>query len=285
MSLRRARMPGNDARQEALSLARTATIEHVAATGSTNDDLLARIRAAAAAGASDFAPTLLVAERQTSGRGRHGRSWHASAGRSLTFSLAWPPPRADLAGLSLAAGIAIADALEPPAGGPSQRIGLKWPNDLWLLDGDGDLAQRRGRKLAGILVETAPLGARRVAVIGVGINIAAQQLDDARSGVACLHEIDSAATPASTLDRVAPALLAALARFDAGGFAAFAARFAARDLLRGRAVAAADGRASGIAAGVAEDGALLVDTSTGVIAVTSGEWRLGLVESAGAPSC
>jgi len=281
--LRCARMPGNDARQEALSAARAATIERVATTGSTNDDLLARIRAAAAAGATCFAPLLLVAERQTAGRGRHGRRWHATAGRSLTFSLAWQPDRSDLAGLSLAVGVAIADALDP-AGEPPGRIGLKWPNDLWLVDGADDAAQLRGRKLGGILVETAPLGETRVAVVGVGINVVAQAVQDAASGVASVDEIDPAATPEATLERIAPALLEALARFDVAGFAPFAARYAARDLLRGRAVSAADGATTGIGAGIAADGALLVDTGAGVVAVTSGEWRLRLAEPAGS-SC
>jgi BirA family biotin operon repressor/biotin-[acetyl-CoA-carboxylase] ligase len=269
-------MPGHDAREEALST-RPTTIERVAATASTNDDLLARIRAAGAVGATSFAPRFLVADCQSAGRGRHGRSWHAAPGRSLTFSLAWQPSRTDLAGLSLAVGAVLADALEPsPA---TARIGLKWPNDLWLVDIDAELPLRSGRKLAGILVETAPLGVQRVAVIGVGINVNAQLVAGAASGVASLDEIDPGATPSSTLARVAPALTAALERFDALGFAAFADRFAARDALRGHAVAGA-GDVSGVAAGVSGDGALLVDTGTRVVAVTSGEWRLRLGERA-----
>ncbi len=174
-------------------------IEHVVETGSTNSDLLARVHAAATSRAATFAPRLLVADRQTAGRGRHGRAWHGAAGASLTFSLAWPFARADLSGLSLAVGVALADALEPPSG--AGRIGLKWPNDLWLLDGDSDPARRPGRKLAGVLVETAPLAPGRVAVIGVGINVLPLDVADAASGVAALAEIDGAATAARTLAR------------------------------------------------------------------------------------
>ncbi len=268
MPLRNVRVPGNDAGEEALIAG--ATVERVAETGSTSDDLLARVRAAAAAGATAFAPHLLVADAQTGGRGRSGRRWHSAAGRSLTFSLAWQPQRADLGGLSLAIGSAIADALDPPRD-DAPRIGIKWPNDVWLVDRDGG-----GRKLAGILVETAPLGGRRVAVIGVGVNVAAQAVDDAASGVASLDELAPDATPARTLARIAPALMAALARFDADGFVAFAERFAARDVLRGRSVVAADGAVAGVAAGIRDDGALLVDTGGRVVAVTSGEWRLRL---------
>ena len=67
--------------------------------------------------------------------------WHGAAGASLTCSLAWPFARADLSGLSLAVGVALADALEPPPG--AGRIGLKWPNDLWLLDGARGATGRR----------------------------------------------------------------------------------------------------------------------------------------------
>lgn len=269
-------------------------IERVAETGSTNDDLLARVHAAAAAGAASFAPRLLVAERQTAGRGRQGRRWQASPGSSLTFSIAWPCARADLSGLSLAIGAALADALEPASTAPA-RIALKWPNDLWLRDGgdardDGaergeSSALRGGRKLAGVLVETAPLGPRRVAVIGIGINLAAHHVPDASSGVAALDEIDADADASRTLARVAAPLFAALRRFDEAGFAPFAPRFAARDLLRGRRVAGtgAAGALEGVAAGIGADGALLIDTGSAIVAVASGEWRLAAIAAAESP--
>ena len=258
-------------------------IERVADTGSTNDDLLARVHAASAAGAATFAPCLLVADRQRAGRGRHGRHWHAEPAASLTFSIAWPCARGDLSGLSLAIGTALADALDPPDG--PTRIGLKWPNDLWFVDEVLDRAGANGRKLAGVLVETVPLGAGRVAIVGVGVNVRAQSVPDAASGFASLDEIDADATPASALGRVAPALFAALRRFDRDGFAAFAARYAGRDVLRGRSVAGtgADGAIEGVAAGVDGDGALLVATASATVAVQSGEWRLARAEPAGSP--
>ena len=269
--------------------------ERVAETGSTNDDLLARIRDAAASGATEFAPCLLVADRQSAGRGRHGRRWHGAADASLTFSIAWPSARSDLSGLSLAVGCALADAID--VAGQPLKIGLKWPNDLWLVaaptnsdDGaprerDAGAARPEGRKLAGILVETAPLGRGRVAVIGVGINVRLAHVADATSGVASLVEIDPDATPATTLARVAPALFTALRTFDGAGFAAFADRFARRDVLRGRRVAGAgaQGDIEGVAAGIASDGSLRIDTATGPIAVASGEWRLTRIETASSP--
>ena len=248
--------------------------EHVAETGSTNSDLLARVHAAALAGQTPVLPCLRVAARQTAGRGRHGRHWQAAEGASLTFSLAWPfPASRDLSGLSLVDGVALAHALEPHG---AVRIGLKWPNDLWLLDGDPGAGT--GRKLGGVLIETAPCGAGRVAVIGVGLNVGAvsvaDAVADAGSGVACLTEIDSEATAEGTLQRVAEPLIAAVRRFETEGFAPFAARFAARDVLRGHPVAfAAPDDMDGVAAGVSAQGELLVRTARGVLPVRSGEAR------------
>jgi BirA family biotin operon repressor/biotin-[acetyl-CoA-carboxylase] ligase len=270
--------------------------ERVAETGSTNDDLLARVRAAGASGTTAFTPCLLVADRQRAGRGRHGRRWRSTPGASLTFSIAWPSARGDLSGLSLAVGCALADVMDVP--GRAVTIGLKWPNDLWLVDavsaaGSDDVTGARdrrapraeGRKLAGILVETAPFGTSRVAVIGVGINVRDPEVADAASGVASLVEIDAEATPQTTLARVAPALFAALRSFDAAGFAPFAHRFAARDVLRGRRVAGAGahGDIEGVADGITDDGSLRIVSAGAPVVVTSGEWRLARIAPEGSP--
>lgn len=281
MPLRHARVPGHDARAEEVIAPLDPVIEHVVETGSTNSDLLARVHAASGPGAATFAPCFLVAERQTAGRGRHGRSWQATPGASLTFSLAWPLTRSDLSGLSLAVGVALADVLAPT--GAPKRIGLKWPNDLWLVDDWSDAARRRGRKLAGVLIETAPFRGGRVAVVGVGVNVRVQSVVDASSGVASLDEIVDDATLATTLDRVAPALVAALRQFDAEGLAPFAGHFAARDLLCGLDVvgSGADARIAGTATGIGPQGVLLLRTAEGTRSVESGDWRLRMAESAG----
>ena len=110
--------------------------------------------ASSAPGQRPFLPCLRLADRQTVGRGRHGRQWQSAPGRSLTFSLALRLAAADWSGLSLAVGVAIADALDPlrdagrqpvvPDATTRMRIGLKWPNDLWLVDSDstGERASR-----------------------------------------------------------------------------------------------------------------------------------------------
>jgi BirA family biotin operon repressor/biotin-[acetyl-CoA-carboxylase] ligase len=248
----------------------------LASVGSTNTQLLEFCRASPAPLQH---PRLLVAEEQLAGRGRQGRVWTSVPGASLTCSLAWPLRRADFSGLSLAVGVALAEALEPcPAGAP--RIGLKWPNDLWLREGEG----AAGRKLGGILIETvgpAHALASSVAVIGIGLNVLPLAVPDARSGVACLHELDAALDAPAALHRVTAPLLRALAEFESSGFAGFEARYRARDLLLGARVEV--GGCSGLAAGVAGDGALLLHDAARVLRIVSGDVSVRL-QPHGAPA-
>ena len=141
-------------RAEALGELWTA-LDVVASTGSTNADLLAR-----AADAAVPEGQVLVAEEQTAGRGRLGRTWTSVPGAALTFSVLLRPaavPAQRRGWLPLLAGVAVASAVRSVAG--VQAV-LKWPNDV--LVGD--------RKLAGILAEQSPDAA--AVVIGVGVNVA-----------------------------------------------------------------------------------------------------------------
>ena len=109
-------------------------------------------RAAASDGATaDTQPCLLVAEQQIGGRGRIGRAWRSAPGASLTFSLALPLAPADWSGLSLAVGVALAEALQPgPRAEGRPWLAVKWPNDLWLVD-----ARRRRRGAAAPAASSA----------------------------------------------------------------------------------------------------------------------------------
>lgn len=227
------------------------TVEVLPEVGSTNTELMRRARA------GQLEPVLLVAEQQTAGRGRLGRGWASQAGDSLTFSLGLPLAPRDWSGLSLAAGVSLAESLDP-------QVRLKWPNDLWLDD----------RKLAGILIETASSGeqpgARRYAVVGVGINIAPRDAAGLATPPAWLRELLPGVTAGEALRRVAAPLVQAVQAFETFGFAPFQARFNARDALRDRAVVLSDGTA-GTAHGASEQGALLVHTASGMKPVTSSE--------------
>ena len=229
--------------------------------------------------AVDLQPCLLVAEHQSAGRGRQGRPWQSVPGASLTFSLGLPLTATDWSGLSLAVGVALCEALEP-ANSDGPQIGLKWPNDLWLMDGPLHGAET-GRKLGGILIETVASGTQRLVIIGIGLNVLPFDAAEANTGFASLHELDAAATAPTVLGKIALPLVRALQQFEREGFAAFAERFAARDLLRGRTVRTTSAEVpEGIARGVSLQGALLVQSASGIASVASGEVSVRLAPSA-----
>jgi BirA family biotin operon repressor/biotin-[acetyl-CoA-carboxylase] ligase len=219
---------------------------------------------------------MLVAIDQTAGRGRLGRRWHATPGSSLTFSLALPLHRDDWSGLSLAVGLAVAEALDPAG----RRIGLKWPNDLILCDpadASGAAAGeckpwRHGRKLGGILIESVPVGAQRAAVVGIGINVLPQPVAEADYGAAALAELWPDATPQDALARIGEPLVRALLAFDRHGFAPMREAYARRDTLLGQPVRTTDAEMpEGVADGVDADGALKVACGGQIRRVVSGE--------------
>lgn len=245
------------------STAQQVAIRVVEETGSTNADLLAELDALAT-------PTLLVAEKQTAGRGRAGRTWHSAPGASLTFSLAWKfnLPMQALVGLPLAVGVAIAEALAMF----DVQARLKWPNDVLY----------EGRKLAGVLIETASAADRPQnaswAVIGIGLNMAvpdslAAQIDRPVASIPWLVDLDQDMLMATLLN----GLSEAMAQFKDQGLAAFLPRWNALHAYAGRAVAILDnGKAvhEGTAVGVDESGRFLLDTAAGRVAVMAGDVSL-----------
>lgn len=235
------------------------TVEVLPEIDSTNSELMRRARA------GQLDPVLLVAERQTAGRGRLGRSWVSAAPSdcgqepitSLTFSLGIALQLQDWSGLSLAVGLSLAHSLHP-------SIQIKWPNDLWWQD----------RKLGGILIETASVGALRYAVIGMGLNIhappAAPGAEGWRTPPAALNEVLPGVEAPDVLQQVMLPLVKCLQRFEARGFAPLQADFQTRDLLLGREVECSDG-VMGTGRGVDASGALLVHTSAGLRKISSAE--------------
>lgn len=261
------------------------TVEILPEIDSSNSELMRRLRGSPELPARPE-PTLLVAEQQSAGRGRLGRSWASRRGDSLTFSLGLPLQPLDWSGLSLVVGISVAESLD--AG--QHHIVLKWPNDLWLLGPAGE------SKLGGILVETASWEGQRHVVIGIGINIrpvalSAPAVDAATSPAplppGCLQAIYPDSDATSALLQIVPALVQNVQAFEQFGFAPFQARFARRDALAGRQVqlfGQKDGAVSGSAHGVNESGALLVHTASGMKEITSSEVSVRPV-SAGQPAC
>ena len=154
----------------ALAGTRFADVRWVATTGSTNSDALALARDGAPEG------IVVVADHQSAGRGRRARTWVAPPGGSLLLSVLLRPPARVAGAVTMAAAVALAEAIEEVAG---ITAGLKWPNDLVVATADGD------RKLAGILAEADwPAGStisggyrapavhdRAVVVVGIGVNV------------------------------------------------------------------------------------------------------------------
>lgn len=247
------------------NLAARFDIDVLAECDSTNSRLLARAEAGAPSG------TVIAAQRQTAGRGRRGRHWLAATGRSLTFSLLWRfPPNTALDGLSLAVGVALADALASLGIGGVQ---LKWPNDI-LLD---------GRKLAGVLIEI-PSGARpEAAVIGIGMNLRAlpDMPDELRATTATLDEAGIAVpSPNILLAHLLTALYGRLTDFVRDGFAGCRPDWLRRHAWPDRPVRVLGDfgpPVDGLCRGVDVDGALLLETAAGLQRIVSGDVTLRAV--------
>jgi BirA family biotin operon repressor/biotin-[acetyl-CoA-carboxylase] ligase len=265
------------------------TVEVVARTASTNTTLVERARHSAGGNratdwvepatshgggrrVADLQPCLLVAETQTHGRGRQGKTWHAEAGASLTFSLSLPLAPADWSGLSLAVGLAVAEALDPlDTPGQRPRLWLKWPNDLLL---ESDAGARH--KLGGILIETVPVGDQRVAVIGIGLNVRAQTIAEPLPwGHADLQGLHPDVGAPEALHRLAPPLARRLRAFERDGFAPLAAAYARRDALAGESVVTTLPQVpQGVADGVDARGMLWLRRGADRVPVGSGEVSL-----------
>ncbi len=242
-----------------------AVLEVAWSLDSTNSELLRR-------GAPDTGVHVLLAERQTGGRGRRGRPWASPLAANLYLSVArrFDAGLARLGGLSLVAGIAVVHALHALGLG---QVRLKWPNDLVVEQGGGL------RKLGGILVEGGGeyAGPAR-AVIGIGLNV--RMPPSTGAGIdqpwIDLQALDCAVSRDGLAAAVLAGLLPALERFDGEGLAPFLPAWAACDALAGRPVRLVAGNAEyrGTALGLATDGALRVRTDEGERAFHAGEVSL-----------
>jgi BirA family biotin operon repressor/biotin-[acetyl-CoA-carboxylase] ligase len=237
-------------------------VEVVASTGSTNADLIARARTG-----EDVSGTVLVAENQTAGRGRNGRTWSAVPGAQLLMSVGIPSadlPVGAWGWVSLATGLAVVAAVADVAGVPS---GLKWPNDV--------LAGDDGRKLAGILAEVATPAP--VIVVGVGLNVSLRA-DEVP------HPAATSLTMLGADDQDRTELICALLRelqdriqrLEAAGRAddALVAEYVASSLTisaRVRATLPGDREVVGTALSIDDHGRLCIDTGNEVVVVSAGD--------------
>jgi len=256
---------------DAIRAALPATLQHELAQLEIAWSLPSTNTALLTAPLPDTGCRVLMAEHQSGGRGRHGRAWQSPLGRQLAVSVlrGFEGGLARLGGLSLVAGIAVAEALH--AAGYSD-VRLKWPNDVVVPGADGL------RKLAGILVEGGgEQGGRARGVVGIGLNLhlpaGAVEIDQPWIDLARLHE------PIPSRNALAGMLLAhllpALREFDRDGISPFVERYAGLDALHGQTVEVRTGEGvqRGIAQGIADDGALRARLAEGERQFHAGEIR------------
>jgi len=228
-------------------------------TTSTNDDAKDAARSGALHGA------LFIAESQTKGRGRQGRTWLAQRGENLLFSIVLriPCAPARVPPLSLVVGLAVRDAIARAL--PEKRVQVKWPNDV-VID---------KKKIAGILIESAVAGSKvDHLIVGIGINVHARSFPEELAPIAT-----SIALEGGQVER-AEILADVLAGIDRDiehvahrGLGIVHARLTEHDALANARVESADGE--GIACGIDLDGRLRVRRPDGtIIAVSAGEVRI-----------
>ncbi|MGH8750569.1 MAG: biotin--[acetyl-CoA-carboxylase] ligase [Burkholderiales bacterium] len=239
------------------------SLELMDCVDSTNTMLLQQATRGATSG------SVVVAEWQTQGRGRHGRSWQANLGGALTFSLLWrfESGVGFLSGLSLAVGVALARALKKLG----VDVDLKWPNDVL----------HHYRKLAGILIEVqGDVLGPSFAVIGIGLNLKLAQA--VRNGIdQAVTDVYSVTGARPDRDQTLALLLVKLAEvldeFALQGFAALRTEWQGLHAYRERniKIRLADGKVEeGKAVGVDESGALLLRSGKSERRYNSGEISL-----------
>lgn len=250
------------------SLAGRFDVDSLSEVDSTSSELSRRADQGAPAG------SVLVADRQSAGRGRRGRQWLSAPEDSLTFSVLWrfsgPPGR--LSGMSLAVGVALARALQQLG---ARGVCLKWPNDVLLAGNEGFA------KLAGILIELSSDRRGSTAIIGIGLNLRppenlpAQAQTQAASGL--LQAMGSLPERHLLLAVILQELLAVFEVFANEGFVGLQSAWQSFHAWQDQPVRILDEQApeiTGICRGVDADGSLLLETPAGLRSIHAGDVSL-----------
>lgn len=215
---------------------------------STNTWLVSRLRTGQAEGGD-----VCLAERQTAGRGRRGRTWISPDNGGLYLSLVWQEVQSSygVGPVTLAIGLAVLEAIQNVSG---IKPGIKWPNDIYV----------DGRKLAGILVERIATQGNGFLVVGIGVNLATPGLEE-RASVAPVGLDEFWPEAGSKRNLLAAGIVDSVLQFvmqyEKTGFAHIRSRWEACDITRGKVldVYAADGRQLRcMGDGVDDDGRLRV---------------------------
>jgi BirA family biotin operon repressor/biotin-[acetyl-CoA-carboxylase] ligase len=215
-------------------------------------------------------PIVCLAEHQTAGRGRRGRQWLNTPYRNLMLSMRQQLNLrpTELSGLSLAIGVAAAEALM--AVGYSD-LSLKWPNDLLY----------QGRKLGGVLLDLQGESdgpTQVIAGLGINMHMDKDDADEIEQAWTDLRQLPGPSTPQRNrlAVEVVSRMLNVFAGFESGGFTGYRERWQQLNAHAGQAVVLTMGenRIEGIVEGINEAGALLLRTSSGLATYHSGEVSL-----------
>ena len=197
--------------------------------------------------------SLVVARRQTAGRGRQGRRWFTAGGLAMSWTVS-PIPRHQASRLAVWSGLMAADAVGRLTG---RSVRLKWPNDLYLGD----------RKLGGMILDLVQRGPDRLLVAGLGLNVGPWPADTPVEVRAIATSLDPGpeTTPAVLAQHVLRACDGGMSDFLSRGWGPYRDLFMSLDYLRNRSVVltAPGGTIAGRACGIDDGGALLLETGDG----------------------
>jgi BirA family biotin operon repressor/biotin-[acetyl-CoA-carboxylase] ligase len=253
-------------------------LERVEESISTNEDLMSRWRTN-----NLLDPVARLAQKQTAGKGRMGRSWVSSPNQTLTFSIAYPFKKSiqELSGLSLAIGLAVIKGISHATHIPLEELhqrdlGLKWPNDVLL----------KNNKLAGVLIEGGQLkpGDPTWLIIGVGINLNKSPDLEHQLGrkVSCLDDIVDSQVLNSDIIwlEMLKELGLVIEEFEKSSFQTFQNLWNHWDSYQNKVCQIHQEdqlQLEGIEKGVDENGVLLIETSAGIKKVVSGDVSLRVI--------
>ncbi len=206
---------------------------------------------------------LCITREQTKGKGQHGRVWCSQKDGSVLFSIRQNfDASCDLSGLSLVVALAIVKSLEETYA--IEKLGIKWPNDIYFGD----------KKLSGILLENQLLGGEQSVVVGVGVNYALGENLDCETPWIDLTTISASVSNIKVLTAaIINSVLVYIKRFEENGFEDFQSEWTAYDILKGRRakVERVNDSFTGEVVGINSKGALLISSENGIEAMYSSE--------------
>ena len=208
--------------------------------------------------------TVVIAEKQTAGRGRLNREWYSDGGLCMTAALEMEQSGDTLGAITLTAGVAVVQALQSLTG---LEFKLKYPNDI-IAD---------GKKIGGILSELK-LGEKTVVLLGIGINVEQTSFPGEIAGIAAsLRQLGVSAQREEVAAAVITSLEQVVEIFIEHGFARIRPQWIEANCTLGKEVTVEQpaGKLQGKAINIDDSGALLVETGDGVERVTTGDFLLG----------